>query len=240
MGILDLPSPLLSAADRWLTEVMPPLARLLVWAAVGALISMELYRLLSPQKRIAGIKAALIEERRVLVDFDGELGEAWPMMRRMLGFAVRRVLIVLPATIVASLPLLVFIVWLDSHYGGAYPPRGTPVNVEVPAGFQAQWRDQGTEAAPRAVVRDLEGRPVAEVPVAAPIPEIHKWQWWNTLIGNPAGYLRDELPIDRIEIALPRQQFLDIGPAWMRGWEVTFFTALILFAITFKYARRIE
>ena len=81
---------------------------------------------------------------------------------------------------------------------------------------------------------------MTDVPVVSPAPVIEKWRWWNALIGNPAGYLADGLPIDRIEIGLPRRQILSFGPAWMRGWEITFFGSLMLFALSFKMLRRVE
>jgi len=240
MGILDLPSPLLSRIDLWLTDFLPPLVKLMLWAAIGALISMELYRLLSPQKRIAQLKLALQRAQRRVIEFDGDFAEGWPHIRRMLSFALRRVAIVLPATIIASLPVLVFIVWLDQQYGGSFPPPGEAVGVEVSDGYSGRWVDDGLGATPRAEVRDAAGTPIAEIPVTKPTPVIHKWRWWNTLIGNPAGYLPDELPIEQVVIALPRQQILPVGPDWLRGWEVVFFAALTLFALAFKTVRRIQ
>lgn len=240
MGLFDLPAPVLSWIDERLAAFLPPLARLLLWAAVGAFLSMELYRLASPQRRIGELRRALEHTRRKLADFDGEFEEAWPQIRRMLALALRRVGIVLPATVLASLPLLVFIVWMDTNYGGAFPPPGNPVTVQAAGDFQARWIEDASGAPPRAEVIDPVGRPVAEVPVKAPVPVVEKRRWWNVLIGNPAGYIPDEAPVDRISIDLPRQQFLSIGPAWMRGWEVVFFASLFLFAFALKTVRRIE
>lgn len=240
MGLLDLPSPFLSGIDQWLTGFLPPLAKLVIWAAIGALLSMELYRRLSPQRRIAQVKLALERAHRHLAAFDGEIEDAWPHIRRMLSFALRRVLMVLPATLAASLPLLVFLVWIDTSYGGTFPPPGAPVNVRVAGAFEGRWIDGGGGAPPKAEVIDPHGGRVAEVPVEAPVSVIHKRRWWNALIGNPAGYLPAEGPVEKVEIGLPRQEILPVGPGWMRGWEVTFFASLVLFAFVFKAVRRIE
>ncbi len=239
MGLLDLPSPILTQIDRWLDQV-PPLAKLVLWAALGAILSMEIYRLLSPQRRIGQIKAALERTRDHVSRFDGEFAEAWPHIRRMLALALRRVFIVLPATLLASLPVLVFIIWLDGNYGGTFPPAGEPVSVAVPGAFEGRWIDQGDGAPPRAEVVDPAGEPVLDVLLTTPIAVVHKRRWWNMLVGNPAGYLPDEAPVERIDIALPRQEFLPVGPSWLRGWEATFFAALVLFALVFKSVRRIE
>jgi hypothetical protein len=236
MGVLDIPSPYLSAVDDWLTHFMPAAMTLVLWAAAGAVLCMELYRLTSPQRHIAEIKLALVRARRQVAEFDGEMEEAWPHIRRMLSLAMHRVAITLPATVVASLPLLLVIVWLDNRYGDAYPPPNVPVSVQVAGGFEGRWVNGGGDV-PRAAVVDRGGAPVAEVPVAEPVSIIHKRRWWNMLIGNPAGYLPDDLPFDRIDIALPRQQILSVGPAWLRGWEAIFFAALILVSLGFKTVR---
>lgn len=238
MGVLDLPSPVLSAVDEWLGPLLPPAVRLLVWAALGALLSMELYRLLSPQARIAQAKQAYEDVRRRVAGFDGEFEEIWPDMRRMISLALRRIVLVFPATIAASLPLLAVIIWLDSQYGATYPPVSEPVTVSVPGDFQGHWIETNA-GTPHAQVTDPSGSPVADIAVAKPVPVIHKWLWWNTLIGNPGGYLDDALPFDRIDIALPRLQVLPVGPSWLRGWEATFFAAMIVFALTLKSVRRI-
>ncbi|MDX8464037.1 hypothetical protein, partial [Mesorhizobium humile] len=129
MGLLDMPSPVLSALDNWLTPVLPSSAKLVLWAALGAFLGMELYRVISPQKRIAEIKLAYARTQQSVADFEGEFQEAWPLLRRMLALALQRVALVFPATIAASLPLLLVVVWLDSRYGDVYPPPDASVGV---------------------------------------------------------------------------------------------------------------
>src|SRR5690554_6510002 len=106
MGLLDLPAPLFSGLDEWFAGLLTPTGALAVWAALGAFLCMECYRLLSPQRRIAEIKVKLEQTRQRLATFDGEFEEAWPQIRSMLSLAFRRVALVFPATLVASLPLL--------------------------------------------------------------------------------------------------------------------------------------
>jgi hypothetical protein len=239
VGLLDLPAPLLSTVDDWLAPVLPPAARLVLWAAVAALLCMELYRLLSPQERIADTRLALADSRQRLDRFDGEFHDAWPHMRQTLGLALRRIGLVLPATFAASLPLLVLIVWTDNRYGPIYPPPDAAVSVQVPGAYEGRWVG-GAGGVPHARVVDRAGNPVAEVPVAKPAAVIHKRRWWNALISNPAGYLSDALPFDRIDISMARRQILPVGPDWIRGWEPLFFAAMVAFALAFKTVRRIE
>ncbi|RUU04175.1 hypothetical protein EOD23_17080 [Mesorhizobium sp. USDA-HM6] len=238
MGLLDMPSPVLSALDNWLTPVLPSPVKLVLWAALGAFLCMELYRVLSPQKRIAEIKLAYARTQQSVADFEGEFEEAWPLLRRMLALALRRVALVFPATIAASLPLLLVVVWLDSRYGDVYPPPDASVGVTVSNDFLGRWVNAGN-GVPHAQVVDRTGAAIADVPVTSAVSVIQKWRWWNVLIGNPAGYLPDDLPFDRIDLGLPRQQVLAVGPAWLRGWEGIFFAATILVALMLKSVRGI-
>ncbi|WP_157019492.1 hypothetical protein [Mesorhizobium xinjiangense] len=238
MGFLDLPASLLAAIDNWMAPYLPAALRLILWAAIGAVVSMELYRLLSPQVRIAETKKALAETQRYVAGFDGEFHEAWPHLRRMMSLAFHRIGLVVPATLAASLPILAVIVWLGSQYGVAYPPPGQNVPVVVDGDFKGRWVHRAEET-PHAVVMDRNGGAVADVPVSKPVPVIHKRQWWNMIIGNPAGYLDDDLPFNRIDISLPHQQVLAFGPAWLRRWEVIYFAAMIIIAFAFKSVRRI-
>lgn len=240
MGLLDLPAPLLGEIDLLLAALLPPVVRVVLWAALGALLSMELYRLLSPQGRIAALKLELRGAQQRVAGFDGELAEAWPLLRRMLGLALKRIALVLPATLAASLPLLVVVIWLDGSYGGAYPAPGRAVAVEVDGAMEGRWIEGANGEPPRAAVLDAQGGTVAEVPIQAPVPVIEKRHWWNLLIGNPAGYLPDDLPVERLELDLPRQEIVGLGPAWLRGWEPAFFLALVVFAVALKAARRIQ
>ena len=56
MGLLDLPAPLFDWVDNRLLSMLPPLARIVLWAVVAAVASLAIYRLFSPQRRIAALK----------------------------------------------------------------------------------------------------------------------------------------------------------------------------------------
>ena len=231
MGLLDLPGPLLAWIDGLLSSV-PSLLRLLLWGAAAGALSMWLYRAVSPQARIARSKQEQLEARRRLDAFDGELAEAWPLIRRLLRLSLGHVARVSGPAVLASLPVLFLLVWISTAYGHAFPSEPPPVRV-VPEPLQAQWLP-GNDQGPRIRVTGAGRKTLAEVPVTAPVPVIEKWHWWNALVGNPAGYLDREGPAERLEIALPRRQFVSAGPRWMRGWEVPFFASLLVVSLWLK------
>ena len=86
---------------------------------------------------------------------------------------------------------------------------------------------------------NVDGDVVGDIALAAPVPTIHKKQWWNRLIGNPLGYLPADSDIDAIEIALPERDYLGFGPSWLRPWYVLFFTILVVGSLAIKMAFRI-
>ena len=235
MGLLDLPAPLFDFVDRNLLDALPPLARLILWAIAGAAMSLTLYRGLSPQRRIAEAKAAAFEARRRLNAHDGDLESALPLMQRSMKAALHHVGLVFPAALIASLPVLALLVWLEGAYGYQLPQdqQAPAVSVE-PATFSGQWQPNGSIE-----VRDQSGAEVARVTLAEPITHIEKRQWWNAIIGNPAGYLPEQGPIERVTIALPERQYLPIGPGWLRSWLTVALTALVIASLLIMRIARI-
>jgi hypothetical protein len=140
MGFLDLPAPFFDLVDRSLLGPLPPLARLILWAIVAAIVSLSLYRWLSPQRRIAETKAQAAEARRSLNAHDGDLESALPLMRRSMGLALRQVWLVLPGALVASLPVLALLVWLDGAYGYQFPAGQAPAIAVEPVAYSGHWQ----------------------------------------------------------------------------------------------------
>jgi hypothetical protein len=235
MGLLDLPAPFFDFIDRSLLGALPPLARLILWAIAGAAISLMLYRLLSPQRRIAEAKSAALSARRRLNAHDGDLESALPLMRQSMKAALRHVGLVFPAALAASVPVLALLVWLEAAYGYQLPQdRQAPAVSVEPATYSGQWQPNGSIE-----VRDQGGAEVARLTLAQPITQIGKRQWWNTIIGNPAGYLPEQGPIESVTIALPERQYLPIGPDWLRSWLTVALTALVIASLLIMRIARI-
>lgn len=242
MGLFDLPAPLFALLDSGLGTFAPPLARLLIWGAVGAAISMGLYWLISPQRRITAAKAEALAARQALDAHEGEFGAAWPLMRRMLALALRQLGLVLLPAVVASLPVLFLLAWLSTAYGYGFPTDEAAVAVRVtPEAYDARLeQDSSGPAAHAAVVVDGRGEEALRAPLPAPVTMLHKRQWWNALFGNPAGYLPAAGEIEWIELDLPERRYLPFGPAWLGAWYTVFFTSLLVVSIVIKVVWRIE
>lgn len=240
MGLLDFPAPFFDLVDRHLLWFLPPLARLVVWAMLAAVLSILVYRLLSPQARIAETKAAALAARRKLNAHRGDLKSAFPLMRQSMALAFRQVVLVLPGALIGSLPVLALLVWLDGAYARNFPSDHAAPAVEIsPAGqYVGNWQGSATGGAIE--IRDGAGQKVADLPLAKPVPEIERRHWWNALIGNPAGYLPEAGPLERVRIALPEQEYLPAGPGWVRSWFSIVLPVLLATSLVFLRIARIS
>jgi hypothetical protein len=239
MGLFDLPEPVWSWVDAQLARALPDVLRIVAWGGIGAVLSMGLYRLVSPQLRLIRIAD---EERCLkgkLRDESIPLAEGLASARRLLRLAAIRILIVVPATAVALLPVLFLVPWLDTRFGYDLPERGAAVRV-LPSTFHGAWIDSPSGRSPRIELRDTQGLVVGWRPVVAPVPSIQKRAWWNALFGNPLGYLPEEGPLERIDIDLPPRRFLPVGPDWMTGWVAPFVAALTVTSLVIKFLFRIR
>jgi hypothetical protein len=237
MGLLDLPAPVFDLVDGLLTP-LPPLLRLTLWAIAGAAISLALYCWLSPQRRIATAKAEALEARRRLNAHDGDLESALPLMRQSMKAALRHVGLVFPAALIASLPVLTLLVWLDGAYGHRFPENlQAPAIAVEPQRFSAEWQATGTGG--EIAVRDESGTEVERLALAEPITRVEKRRWWNALVGNPAGYLPDSGPIEAVAIDLPERQYLTVGPDWLRSWPTVALSVLVIATLVIMRVARI-
>jgi hypothetical protein len=243
MGLFDLPAPLLSWLDGGLGLVAPPTLRLMLWGLAAAALSMALYWLLSPQRELAVLKRRVVEARRALDAYDGEFAGGWPLMRHMFGLSLKQLGLTTWPAVVASLPILALIGWLSTTYGYSLPGPETEVGVRAePGALPARLTVNGTDSRIPAHIQiaDADGRALHDIALTAPVTLLHKRQWWNALFGNPAGYLPDDSQVERVEIGLPANDYLGIGPPWLGAWYMVFFTTLLLGSLAIKIAGRIE
>ncbi|MFP5305782.1 MAG: hypothetical protein ACLGI7_08155, partial [Gammaproteobacteria bacterium] len=118
---LQLPTQVFAWIDQQVLAWLPPALRLVLWSACAGALAMLLYGMLSPQSRIVDAKRELARARADLDGFDGELADALPRMRRMLGAAFRQLGLVLTPALVALAPMALLAGWIAETYGYAFP-----------------------------------------------------------------------------------------------------------------------
>jgi len=252
MGLFDLPAPLLSWIDQVILGALPPVVHLVVWGLAGSVLSMGLYKLISPQKRIGELRFAAVEARRRMAAYDGEFSGLGAVAFTSLGLSFRHVGAILLPAVSASLPVICLLAWLSNNYGYRLPVANTVIAIQIePSSSAVTWQgeaipppgasdiawppDEGT-----ARLLDAQSRLLVELPLPAAVPIIHKRQWWNHLLGNPIGYLPVDGPVEKVTLGLQPRTYLDVNPAWLGGWEMIFLTVLFVASIAIKFAFRIH
>lgn len=252
--MFGLALPAFAAVDRVLAAFLGTLPRLIAWGCLMGVLLMALYRLISPQRKLAAIKAEAAGARRRIAGFDGEFDQLTPLIRRSLRLSLQQIVWILLPAIVASLPLIACLMWLYSAYSFSMPaPRDTVVVTVSPGGepivaepadsisragdeWQLAWPAAGEEVELRdragVTLARLGGRPRSDI--------VEPYRWWNRLVGNPSGYIPPGSPVQRLEFRFSQAEITSIGPAWLRGWEAPFFLALIAVSILLKLVFRIE
>jgi hypothetical protein len=253
-SLFGLAIPAFTAVDRLMATTLAPLPRVILWGGLMAILSMLLYGLISPQQKLAQLRSETAAARQKLAGFDGEMSALWSLVGQSLKLSLRQILTIFVPAVIASLPLVSCLVWLDSTFGYRSPSAGQAVRVEVsPAseiiqalptsaldqevdGWEVHWPRSGSTIELRD--RQAAGLTVLGAPPGSDVVE--RRQWWNALIGNPMGYLPEASPIDRLEFDFKSLELHGIGPAWLRGWEAPFFLSLIVLSILIKVLFRIE
>jgi uncharacterized membrane protein (DUF106 family) len=254
MGLIDLPALLFSSIDDVLALYVPVVLRLMLWGILGGWLTMLLYRRFSKQERIAQVKKQQKEQQKVMMDFEGEFDELLPLIRSTLGLGFRQLRLALGPALLASLPVLVIVVWVAGQFAYQSPApadvikftalpevderyRWSPSQTRDASfsGWLVEWPEESQSA-----LLAIDGEPVLTLPLEQNIAVIHKQQWWNFLVANPLGYLPENSTIEQITIGLPERQVLNFGPGWVRGWVFTFFLTFLLSSVAFKFVLRIE
>jgi len=250
MGILDLPSPLFYFLDNGIA-FLPAALRLTLWSVLAGALSMGLYGLLSPQAKISAVKDALRESQAELADSDESFSELMTVAGRTLSLSFRHLGLVLGPALLSSLPLICIMAWASTRFGHEFPEPGAPVTLSgqpelslAPVHWQTSgadtpvydagvWTARWPGQSQRLVLID-DGLKLLELPLAAPVPQIHKRVWWNSLLGNPAGYLPDQGSVDLVNIDLPARNYLPVGPRWLGHWLTLFLAASVASALLTK------
>lgn len=255
-GLLDLPSMIFDQLQAWLDLVLPPALSLGLWGGLAAYLSMWIYGRLSKQEILRELKPRQKAMRKELALYDGPFDGLFPLIRINLSLSVRHMWLTLFPAVLASIPLLFMLAWLSNSYGSYFPAPGNHVAVQVksytPFGLRwkpekgieqtgkGRWMLTWPEAGEKLKLAEPDGTLVLELPPARPSPILHKRQWWNSLIANPAGYIESNSSIDALLLGLPEKQIVSFGPAWMRGWIPLFLLYLVTFSLFFKWRWRLQ
>jgi uncharacterized membrane protein (DUF106 family) len=250
MGFFDLLSPLFLSFDELISPIFNPLLRVIFWAFISAVISNSIFKWLSNPEKISSLKTKLKSMQQQLNQHDGEFSEFKSLAIGTIKVSIKRMGMTFFPAMIASLPLLFVLTYLSNNYGLVTPKASEDVQ------YQVNWSDKNNSR-PLTLINKLQKSVVlnqgsihwpqepqtttlleadtlkiVDFPLA-PSPIVHKKQWWNALIGNPAGYLPAESNINSIVFEFQNLELIEFGPNWARGWLFIYFTMTIIFSFVF-------
>jgi len=258
LGLLDLPAPLLDAFDSVLSAVgLPALVRMIIYAMASAWLGMILYRRFSDQTALTELRQKVQASQRALALHAGDFAELRGLIRNNFLLSLRQLGLSLRPALLASLPLLFFMPWLSNRFAFEPAIAGAPINVCAEPGSATSvlhwqpsdaalivdsgcWQVKSPRAEASSELVDNTGQSLLSIPDAQASGIKHKHIWLNYLIGNPAGYLLNDAPVQALHIALPPLELIHMGPGWMRGWEFSYFLTVFAVSIWLKLRWRLS
>lgn len=256
MALFDLLAPVLSSIDKFIEPFTNSFIRISFWALVSALITTIVFKKLSNPKNISHLKTKLKAMQAELNQHDGEFSELKTLAIDTIKLSIKRMgLSFLPAML-ASIPIVFVLTYLSNKYELAHPKDNEIVPIKITwenlkennqisiiqnnkllnSGniTSFSWQEKNTR-----LVNLSDGQDIITIPF--PISSIvHKKQWWNTLIGNPAGYLDEKSQVSSVEFSFKHQEIIYFGPEWVRGWLFIFFFMTLGFSIIFLFLFKIK
>jgi hypothetical protein len=238
IGLFERLDPVLSFLDARLEFLITSDAiRLAAWGAIAGVLSMLLYRLVSPQATLRRLAAAL----KAAHDGARASGATGKLM-------LRAALSIGPAML-ASLPVLLMVGYLNGNYTHQQPVAGVPVAVMAGSGaaislergqqFAAGWVVSWPGAGEHVSIRDGNGLQVLVLTATTRAGPARKPDLASYLFGAPAGTLPLASSVDVIAVEPKPRDILRQRLASPYQWTVPFFLALIMASFAVKLVFRI-
>ncbi len=252
---------LLNGLDR-ACDVLPTAARLGLYGLISGVVAMLVYWQTSPQSRILLLRQQISEAQRTLRAYTGtDVRVILKLSAETISPAFRQLLLVLGPSLVALLPVLLAVMWLESTHSHRLPGAGDLVAATISgasgsADATARWlpsaavkeQPSGGRCIIRWPARDqmvtlvdaTSGKELLRLPLQRPVHTVGRPRWWSPLL---EGRDRVELPADArissIDFDLPTRWVWSIGPQWMRTWHTPFMTALTVAVLVMKFTIKI-
>jgi len=254
MGVFDIVLSLLSWADGLAAVILPSVIRLVLWGVIASVSSMGIYVLLSYQEKLSRIKADAAKARADLLKYDDDFDGIWRPIQKMLMLSCKQVGYSLIPSIVGALPVILLIIWVGTTFNYRSLDPGTLTEITIyPPQSNVRWYKSGTEILANNTCKiswphfkeplkliDSDNQIIATFPLARSSPVLSKHKWWNTLIGDPNGFIPKDSPIEKIEVKLPRYRYLTFGPEWMHSAEIVFILSVLVCSLSIKFVFHIH
>ena len=257
MGLFDALTPFWSTIDGLLEPFSNSFIRISFWALISALVSSLVFKKLSSPEKISQLKIKLKNMQNQLNQHDGDFSELKGLAIGTIKLSIKRMVLTFIPALLASIPILFILTFLSNHYELQQPQLNENIRLSIDWGnnqSQELALMQSSKTIKSGTIQTINW-PSSDNPInlinaidkskimTFPFDTsniIHKKQWWNSLIGNPAGYLVNNNNINSISFDFKTQQIIKFGPLWVRSWLFIYFFMTFTFSIIFLFLFKIK
>ncbi len=255
-GFFDYPGIVFDEIYYWIQGYIPNGIIIVLMSFLAAYISMWVYARFSKQEILKELKPRQKQAQKNLAQYDGPFNGLMPLIKNNLKLSAKHMWLTFFPALLATIPLLFILPWLSNNFSVNFPTEGQEIKVEVhsytPYGLNwissqpikklnhNQWLIKWPGEHKKIKLKDEYSEKILSLPLMGLSPILHKKQWWNKLIANPAQYLNDDSLVQELIINYPEQQYISFGPNWLRGWLPLFMIGIITFSLFFKWRWRIH
>lgn len=231
--------------------VVPAAIVISIWAFGVGVATMWLYGALSDQEELEALESEVAEAREAMRTYDGtDFEEMKRRTTRALGLSMQQLRLIAVPTLLAGLPVVGVLVWMEGTYAHRFPDPGETVEATVHAegetpGERVDWHPDAQVVSTSGATSDLRW-PEAErsielrtadgsqtllaLPLTHPVRSIETPRWTHWLFDEAGHQLPVDAPIRRVTFDWPRLEVVSFGPGWMRGWHGLFLIVLSIAA----------
>lgn len=232
---------------------MPLFLRVCIWGIVAGLIAIMLYKVTSNQAKITTLKKDIKTILNQLLKEDNDESEFFSLTMKNLKYSFKLVVFSFIPAFLSTIPVIIIMLCVQTYHSYALPegngrilvtttPEVESIKVE-PAKIVKTTSKNNIKIVPskETITITIKDEPVFEGNVFdPPVSIIEKYQWWNILIGNPAGYISNSAPIEAITFHFKRKKLFNSPTNWVNGWELTFFLSVFVSTLLAKIILKIQ
>ena len=214
---------------------------------------MGIYYMLSNQSKISSLKKNIKDLQQKIMNNNLEYAEFIDLSKENLKISFLLLLKALGPAVVSSIPVIIIAFWLQVYFSYSMPQKGFLLQINpmpeitklVITSESLKKIKNNTYVVISKKTDNIsiyeDSQVVYTGNIFSPaVPVIYKRQWWNILMENPAGYLKDASSVEKIIFNFSRKPVIKALPDWISGWELPYLAFILIASLTVKIVFRIQ
>lgn len=215
------------------------------WAVVTGFVCTWIFSVTAPRKRLAVLKTQMTQANAAMRNTDMEWSEASGNIKLALSASLQNTVLRLLPTMLAAIPAISMLSWMDESYTYLTPKAGEELTVSwhfdtVENGDQSvstqkiQWPLKSQAST---LMLALEGDSVS-LALASSAAEISKRSMYHHFLPNPLGYLSLGSDAQQVQLHFAVDSYAAFLPS-IPKWIVLFFPVFISISLALHFVWRL-